>query len=341
MDFSFDPDEVELAAALRSALAAELPPDRLRAAAADPAVRADVWARLAEQGLFGLLVAASCGGLGLGWTAAVPALQELGRAAAPGPYVDAVAVAPVLLAALRTPEADKLLGDVAAGAAVVGVAFDGVAFDRGLVACAADLDVVLLVVGDEIVGVPADELGWTVTAGLDEAMPLSRVGAWDRSGDAVVRGRIDADALAVARAGGALATAAQLVGAAQRMLDITRDHVVQREQFGRPIGSFQAVQHALVDAALGVAFAEPVVHAAAWELQQQSENAVMAASKAKHAAARAARVTSRVALQLHGAIGYTLEYDLQIWMKRVLTLTRMHGGAEWHRTRLVDALVSR
>ena len=130
----------------------------------------------------------------------------------------------------------------------------------------------------------------------------------------------------------ALGAAAQLVGLGQRMLDLTVDYVKQREQFGVPIGSFQAVKHHLADALKELAFARPAVLRAGATMEARD------ISMAKALASDAASLTGRQALQCHGAIGYTVEYDLHLYLKRAEALARTWGDAAWHRRRVATAL---
>jgi alkylation response protein AidB-like acyl-CoA dehydrogenase len=130
----------------------------------------------------------------------------------------------------------------------------------------------------------------------------------------------------------ALGAAAQLVGLGQRMLDLTVAYVSQREQFGVPIGSFQAVKHHLADALKEVAFARPAVYRAAWAPTP------IHISMAKAMASDAAALVGRRALQCHGAIGYTVEYELHRYLRQTWTLTRTFGDAAWHRERIADHL---
>jgi alkylation response protein AidB-like acyl-CoA dehydrogenase len=130
----------------------------------------------------------------------------------------------------------------------------------------------------------------------------------------------------------ALGAAAQLVGLGQRMLDMTVDYVKQREQFGVPVGSFQAVKHHLADALKELAFARPVVYRAG------ADPTTLHISMAKAMASDAASLVARHALQCHGAIGYTVEYDLHRYLKQTWTLARTHGDAAWHRERIATAL---
>ena len=133
---------------------------------------------------------------------------------------------------------------------------------------------------------------------------------------------------------GVLGVAAQQCGLADRMLELTVDYVKEREQFGVPIGSFQAVKHHLADARLALEFARPLVYRAAVARSTRSH-----VSMAKAKADDAALLAGRVALQCHGAIGYTTEYDLHLYMKRAWALAGSWGDARLHRARVGRAIL--
>jgi alkylation response protein AidB-like acyl-CoA dehydrogenase len=137
---------------------------------------------------------------------------------------------------------------------------------------------------------------------------------------------------------GAWGAAAQLVGLGQRMLDLTVAYVSEREQFGVPIGSFQAVKHQLADALRDLAFARPAVYRAAHSLATRSPDRRRDVSMAKALASDAARGVGRAALQCHGAIGYTVEHDLHLYLKRTWALAVAWGDASWHRDRVGAAI---
>jgi len=130
----------------------------------------------------------------------------------------------------------------------------------------------------------------------------------------------------------ALAAAAQLVGLGQRMLDMTVDYVRERHQFGVPVGSFQAVKHQLADALKELSFARPPVWRAAETIEPRD------VSMAKAMASDAASFVARRALQCHGAIGYTVEYELHRFLKQTWVLARSFGDAAWHRDRIAKEL---
>ena len=129
-----------------------------------------------------------------------------------------------------------------------------------------------------------------------------------------------------------VAAAAQLLGCGERLLADSVDYVQQRRQYGRVIGSFQAIKHRLADVRIALDFARPLVHGAALD------GGPRAVSAAKVAAGDAAYLSSRVALQVHGAIGYTAEFDLGLWINRVRALLGAWGDASHHRGRIAGAL---
>jgi alkylation response protein AidB-like acyl-CoA dehydrogenase len=137
----------------------------------------------------------------------------------------------------------------------------------------------------------------------------------------------------------AWATAAELCGIADRVIEMAAAYAKERQQFGKQIGSFQAVKHLLADALLGLDFARPVVYRAACGLAQSSENTTRYISLAKARASEAAVNACRAALQVHGAIGYTHEHDLHLWLTKGFALARRWGTAAWHRERLARLIV--
>ena len=137
----------------------------------------------------------------------------------------------------------------------------------------------------------------------------------------------------------ALGAASLLVGLARAMLDRSVDYAKKREQFGQAIGTFQAIKHHLSDALLQVEFARPLVAHAAYTLAHAWDSGARDVSTAKARASDAALLCAKTALQCHGAIGYSFEYPLHLWMKRSWSLAAAHGDAAWHRARLARLLL--
>ena len=182
------------------------------------------------------------------------------------------------------------------------------------------------------------DVEWMVaTPSIDPTRDLGTV-EWSPWPHTVVASGERAEAL-LATAGdrAALFSAAQLLGLADRMITMAADYARQRHQFGRPIGSFQAVKHLLADARVGLEFARPATYRAADSVARGLPERSLHTSMAKALASDAADRAARAALQVHGAIGYTWECDLHLWMKRAWVLSSAWGDAPTHRARVLDA----
>jgi alkylation response protein AidB-like acyl-CoA dehydrogenase len=365
MRFAFTDDQLLFRDTVRDLLAKECQPEQVRYAWVDDDGRLrDVWDALGEMGVLGVQVPETSGGLGLTELDLVLLLEETGRVALPDPIVETAAVAAPLLAevaaqvladaasqpaALTTGSAATgewvapWLTRLAGGGAIVAVALG----DSPLVSHGIDADLLIGVHPDRpgrLVAVDGTKVDGVAQPSVDGARTLATVD-WAATDEVVLAEGPAADAL-IARAldRGALGTAAQLLGLGNQLLDLTVAYVKERQQFGVPIGSFQAIKHHLADALLALEFARPVVYGAAWALADQSGavpagHASRAASHAKVAASDAARLVGRQALQCHGAIGYTVEYDLHLYLKRVWALSQAFGGADHHRRRVADSVL--
>ena len=345
MRFAFTDDQLLFRDTVRDLLAKECQPEQVRYAWVDADGRlAEVWAALAEMGVLGVQVPESMGGLGLTELDVVLLLEESGRVALPDPIVEVAAVAAPLLAEVAeasgadgpaAEQANRWLPLVTGGEALVAVELDG----SSLVSHGGDADLLLVAREGRLLAVPGERVDATPQPSVDGARTLTTVAWSPDAAVALAEGEMAAGAIAKALDRGALGTAAQLLGLGQQMLDLTVAYVKERRQFGVPIGSFQAVKHHLADAALRLEFARPVVYAAAWSAATGQPDASRAASHAKAAASDAARFVGRQALQCHGAIGYTVEYDLHLWLKRVWALSAAWGDAAHHRSRVADSLL--
>jgi alkylation response protein AidB-like acyl-CoA dehydrogenase len=196
-------------------------------------------------------------------------------------------------------------------------------------------DLFLISDGDGIRALSRDEVDVDGQPTIDPGAGVGRVSA--RSGTGTLLP--DADGFAAFDAA-VVAVAAELVGLAQAMLDMSVRYALQREQFGKPIGSFQAIKHQLADVYVANAFALPVVHRAAWSAAHALPSRSRDVSHAKHAATLAAERAARTALQVHAGIGYTYEHDLHMWMKRTWTLSSTWGDLAFHRGRVAAAVLA-
>jgi alkylation response protein AidB-like acyl-CoA dehydrogenase len=321
MRFAFTDDQLAFRDAVRDLLAKECPPTAVREAWTDVVDRT-AWSALGEMGVLGLMAPESVGGLGLGPVDLVLLLEESGYVALPEPIVEHACVAVPLVS---TP------GPMVDGSETVTTPFH----DDAVVPFANRADQLLLVDAGAVHLVPLATTTLRPVASVDGARHLARV-EWDASGATPIAGSDDA-ALAFER--GAFGTAAQLVGLARRMIDMTVAYASERHQFGAPIGSFQAVKHHLADARIALEFARPLVYRAAWSIAEGEPGVAVDVSMAKATASDAAVLAGRQALQCHGAIGYSFEYDLHLFMKRAWALAAAWGDARWHRDRVGRAIL--
>jgi alkylation response protein AidB-like acyl-CoA dehydrogenase len=337
MHFAFTDDQLLFRDAVTELFAKECTPETVRWAWNDEnGRRPSVWSALAEMGVIGLTVPEAHGGMGMDEIDLLPILTESGRVAYPDPLVETTAVvAPLLAESAPAAIADRWLPGIADGTVVATISLSGQPF----VTDAHIADLLVAQRADRLYAVPGEKLRLTAQKSVDGARRLFSVD-WDEAdADLIVSGDDGWGAINRAFDRGAVATAAQLIGLSERMIDMTVAYVVERKQFGVPIGSFQAVKHHLADAELKVSFARPTVWNAAYALANRSSDAVRDASMAKCFASDAAELVARKALQAHGAIGYTTEHDLHFWLKRAWVLSASWGDAGWHRRRVAHILL--
>ena len=335
MRFALGDDREALRSTVRDLLAEICPPDAVRAAwarAPDPAP----WQALASVGALSVLVPEEDGGLGLDETYLVPVLEEAGRAALPHPLTETAMVAAPLgvegLAAAADPSAERSV--VATDLGVAGPA-EAIGFGSAAAVPSATFAEAFLLISDSGLRLyEAQEVEVEPVDTVDGSRHCGRVRPV-AAGQTVTE---DPQAVEAAFDRGVLGTAAELVGLSRAMLDLTVDYVAQRHQFGKPIGSFQAVKHHLANARIQIEFAGPAVLYAAYALAHGLADGARSVSQAKWLATRAAAVTGRAALQCHGAIGYTTEHDLHLYLKRSWALARSWGGEDFHADRVTASI---
>ncbi|SNT61505.1 hypothetical protein SAMN05443665_106414 [Actinomadura meyerae] len=267
-------------------------------AAGDSGPGRALWTAVAEAGVFAVAVPEAFGGAGRLPVELAVAAEELGRAAAPGPYVETLAAAELLGESPWLPR-------IAEGEAVVTLAVP-----HALDADAADL----VLTADRVERKPGEAL-----ASLDPARRLFRVEGGGGFTDF-----------------GVLLCAAQQIGLGQALLDVSVEYAKTRQQFGRPIGEYQAIKHHLATAMVELEFARPLVYGAA--LSYGTPDFARDVSAAKVAASEASYGLAKTALQVHGAIGYTDEYDPSLWIRKARALYSAWGSVAEHRARVIAAL---
>ena len=323
MRFAFSEDQIMFRDAVRDVLKKECPPTEVRKAwEGEQAALPELWSTLAEMG-FDELDLVLC-------------LEESGYAALPDPFLETTALAiPLLEAHGSDALKEQYLGPAAAGELILTVGLESEAH----VVSADRAALLILQSGDALHAVPRAEVELTKLKSVDRARDIYTV-KWEPS-DAtkLVSGDAGEAAIALTFDRAAVASAAQLVGLSQQMLDMTVEYAKVREQFGKPIGSFQAVKHHLSNAMIQVSFARPVVHRGAYALSNNTDERRVHVSMAKLYASEAHRFVAKQALQVHGAIGYTIECDLHFFMKRGWALSACYGDAAYHRENVAEVVL--
>ena len=331
MDFDLTEDQLALRAGANDVLDDLASPARVRAhtgtkASFDPAL----WTAMVDQGWLGVEVGEGTGGLGLGSVEVAVLVEELGRHAAPVPFVPTV----LALDALGTAGDDAWVARLLNGDAIACVAWDPAA----PVPYAPSADIAIVLTDD---GVYATELGDAASGNRprrEPAMDLTRELGWLHFDPATSRRLGGPDARTRLLDRGATFTSADLLGSATRALDMSVEYAKDRVQFGRPIGSFQAVKHRCADMLVDVEGMRSTVYWAAWCIGAGDPDASVAASTAKIWCADASKRVMASALQVHGGIGFTWEHDLHFFLKRAQLDQLAFGDSSAHRERLAALL---
>jgi alkylation response protein AidB-like acyl-CoA dehydrogenase len=311
MQFAFTPDQEELRREARSFLAWRYPAERVAELAdSEAGWDPDSWRELSGLGWLGATLAEEQGGAGLGFVEQAIIFEELGRALYPGPYFSTVALA--LPALSPEDQAEVAAGHVRWSAEVDGLVPDLALVDR-------------VVTDDGAAPADGDTLATT-----DSTRRLGRLrpGARDP-----LPGRVD-------RTRAFAALAAEAVGIAQRALELGVEHARTREQFGRPIGVYQAISHPLSDTYVETELARSLAYWAAWCVDEDQAQAPVAAASAKAFASEAAVAACERAIQVHGGIGFTWEHPLHRYYKRAQWIAAFGGSPAAQRAEVAAALLA-
>jgi len=331
MNFDLTDDQRSIQRAARDFLAARYKPEEIRRLAyeTERGFTDEGWADICELGWPALLVDEGHGGLGLGVVELAVVQEELGAALAPSPFLSTVAAAALIADAGSDEQRARWLPGLAAGEARGAVA---VLRDGGGWTAVPDAD------GADVV-VVRDDGGWALAEGVTAA-PVRALDPTRRLWSVSAGGALDPLPGDGARARDVIAVAlgAESVGVALRTLEMAVAYAKEREQFGRPIGAYQAVSHACAQMLLEVEGARSVVLYAAWALDHEPASGPLAASMAKAYASDAGWRVPAAALQVHGGIGFTWEHDLHLWLKRGKANAYLWGDAREHRARVADLI---
>jgi alkylation response protein AidB-like acyl-CoA dehydrogenase len=323
VDFQLSEDQVALQEGIRSFCAARVSRDQLRELDAGGKLDRALWRELAEMGVFGLRLAESAGGVGLGSADAVLVFEELGRRCVPGPLV-------------WTHLAAGLIDGAASGEKLVS-GLDLMAGEEGpiLVEHRDECDALIVLRRDGVYRIEPRELaGRKIGEPLDPFTPVHHV-------ERLPRGERIADAGRARQLWleGAALVSGQLLGIAEETLTMANDYAKQREQFGRPIGSFQAIKHILADMFVRQEVARAAAYAAGATLDDPAVGDVgRAVSSAKLTAGEAAMKNSRACIQVHGGMGFTWEIPAHFYLKRTWVLESVFGTGDDHADRIAESI---
>jgi len=368
VDFAFTSDQQLLKNSARAFLDEHCKPAFVRSLMDDPRGETEtMWKEMAQLGWLGLALPESVGGAGLGMVETAILLEELGRAACPSPYWPTMLAGLAIDAAGTAEQKQRWLASIAGGEARASVAFMEGELDCDLGATTTRADVKgtrvfltgvkqfvpwaavadLLVAparGSEgpalyLVDPRASGVSITPLTGVDLGTRWATVSLDGAAAVPLGRPAEAENVFASLLRRAAVGAAAEMLGASRRCLDMAVAYAKVREQFGQPIGAFQAIRHKCADMLVEVENAHAATYYAAWALDADAEDAPLAASVAKAYVGDASRKVCGEAIQVHGGIGFTWEYDLHLYFKRAKALETMYGDADAHRALIARRVV--
>jgi alkylation response protein AidB-like acyl-CoA dehydrogenase len=333
MNFDFTDDQRAIKSTAHDFLAARLKPEKLRQLAEAGEYDDSLWKEMSELGWPGIFIGEEHGGQGLGVVELVILMEELGYALAPSPFLSNAAAGLMIQHAGSDEQRERWLPGIASGERRGTVAYvvNGVA---SLVPDADTADVI--VVFDEASGTasiaPAAEVQAEKVDTIDSTRRFSRVQG-NGAGEELTGGRGPAaDAIAPI----AVAISGELVGVSQRAMEMAVEYAKDRQQFGRPIGAYQAVSHRCAQMLLETEGARSATLYAAWAADHEPDSLQLAGSMAKAYASDCGWRVTAASLQVHGGIGFTWEHDLHFFLKRAKTDAHLFGTAREHRERVAE-----
>jgi alkylation response protein AidB-like acyl-CoA dehydrogenase len=371
MDFDLNKAQKLLQQSARDFFARECKPERVRELmATDTAYDDGLWRAMADQGWTGLIIPEEFGGLGLGLVDLIAVSEEMGRACLPGPFLSTLWAAALIDRAGGEGQRKQYLEPIAAGDMKATVALlegdadwnpesvqlraekEGKEFRlRGRKEFVTDAEVADLIIcvargNDGLVLAPvvkgAKGMKIAATPGVDATRKLYSVEFEDvvaPEADALAFNTRTLDAVESATATAVVALCAEMLGLMQWTLENAVEYAKTRQQFGKQIGVYQAVQHQLADMFLMTEGARSAAYYAAWAVSENDPSAKLAVSVAKACCSDAAREVGNRGAQVHGGIGFTWEHNLQLYYKRAKASEIMFGDANYHREQIARKVV--
>jgi alkylation response protein AidB-like acyl-CoA dehydrogenase len=340
MDFTFSEEQLFFQQTIADFLKDNVTPEHIRQRwESEDGFDQATWQAMAELGATATLVPEENGGLGLRFDDVIKMIQSCGHAALPEPIVEHSFIAAQMLADIQqqapSDQVAALLEQVASGETKVLTA----AMINPYLNFADKADKLLVQFGDDVHLIDTADVTFESVVSVDRSRRLVSAQSRPNGKTCLTNGRLGSDLWQATLNRGALANAAQLLGLAEALVEQAVRYACDREQFGKPIGTNQAVKHLLADCAVKIEFAKPVVYRAAYTVSVAPTRADWAVSHAKVSATQAAQLAARHCIQVFGAMGYTWECDVHIWAKRVWALANEWGDSGFHKNRIHEWLV--
>src|SRR6202046_301802 len=357
MQFGLSESQEFLKDSARKFFAGECPSAEMRRLMeTDTAYDAGLWSKLTHQGYTGIIFPEEYGGVGLGQVELMLLMEEAGRALLPGPFFSTVVLAGSVLDAVCTPALkSKYLAPICRGETRATVAIleanaswnprdiqltatnGKLSGEKLFVPDAAVADFIVVVARNGVFVVDSKAPGLKISpmSGMDLTRKLYVVQFSNTPAEELGSAAQLPRAFDIATT----ALAAELVGGMQRTLEITVEYAKTRKQFGKPIGSFQAVQHQCADMYLETESSRSAVYYAGWALEEKAPDASTAVSIAKMYASDAARTVGNRGIQIHGGMGFTWENDLHLYYRRAKASETAFGDATFHRERIASTVI--
>jgi alkylation response protein AidB-like acyl-CoA dehydrogenase len=322
MNFIFTEEQIQFKDAIKSFLAEECAPASIRDGwQKNKSFNLERWKNLIELGVLSSNLSEEKGGLGMDQVTLAMMVEEMGYAGLPEPVAEQIFLVNDVIPFLPKNITEAVESNYNDGTQYIALAHP-LAPNPLFLNDAAGL---ILLDSSECKFIAKDDMDFEIISSNDPSRELFKVSSMN---DAISTSENFDELNSAVSSRGSLMTAALLIGLAQKMIDLSSVYVLDRAQFGKPIGSFQAVKHMLADVAVKIEFAKPAVYRAAYSLSQNNPKSALHCAHAKLMCTQAAELACKNSIQAHGAMGYTWEMDLHIYMRKAWSMMACWGNED-------------
>ena len=322
MNFIFTEEQIQFKDAIKSFLAEECAPASIRDGwQKNKSFNSERWKNLIELGVLSSNLPEEKGGLGMDQVTLAMMVEEMGYAGLPEPVAEQIFLVNDVIPFLPKNITEAVESNYNDGTQYIALAHP-LAPNPLFLNDAAGL---ILLDSSECKFIAKDDMDFEIISSNDPSRELFKISSMN---DAISTSENFDELNSAVSSRGSLMTAALLIGLAQKMIDLSSVYVLDRAQFGKPIGSFQAVKHMLADVAVKIEFAKPAVYRAAYSLSQNNPKSALHCAHAKLMCTQAAELACKNSIQAHGAMGYTWEMDLHIYMRKAWSMMACWGNED-------------